>query len=149
MQLLVLGKSALWLVIIRHLAVKVHHAKPARGLSTGAAGLLMFDAFRLQLPQGCCHRSLLQHSLLSSFAFRRTGCPGVRRRAWAVRAAWSGNEKTEKEIAAHFAMYNRKGGEDRAKHAAGQNGQLKDWCAAVLQTTLAISLSAALFNMSH
>ena len=88
----------------------------------------MFDAFRLQLPQGC-HRSLLQHSLLSSFAFRRTACPGVRRRAWAVRAAFSGNEKTEKEIAAHFAMYNRKGGEDRAKHAAGQNGQLKDWCA--------------------
>ena len=107
----------------------VPDVQPSRGLSAGAAGLLMFDVSQLQLPQGC-HHSVQQRSLLSSFAFRRTACPSVRRRAWAVRAAWSGNEKTEKEIAAHFAMFNRKGGsEDRAKHAAGQNGQLKDWCA--------------------
>lgn len=126
---------------------KVHHAKPSRGLSTGAAGLLMFDAFRLQLPQGC-HCSLLQHSLLSSFAFRRTACPGVRRRAWAVRAAWSGNDKTEKEIAAHFAMFNRKAGEDRAKHAAGQNGQLKDWCAVACCASL-VSYKGLLLGMRH
>ena len=114
----------------RHQAAIVHDVRPSRSLSAGAAGLLMFDVARLQLPQGC-HHSVLQRGLLSSFAFRRTACPGVRRRAWAVRAAWSGNEKTEKEIAAHFAMFRRKGGgEDRAKHAAGQNGRLEGGCAA-------------------
>ncbi len=100
---------------------------------------MTFDVFRTQLarcPHDVLHGGL--HSrcvLLGRTARARHACGG--RRTWVPQAAGMfSSEKAEKEVAAHFAMFNRKGsgaseaGDGQGERATHSNGRARDRCAA-------------------
>ena len=93
----------------------------------------MFHVFHLQLPS-CPHSRVAHGSPAENVTFRRTARTSVRRRnLQTVHAGLFGNEKTDKEIEAHFTMFNRKSGAENdrsAEHKFGENGRASHWCVA-------------------
>ncbi len=100
---------------------------------------MTFDVFQTQLarcPHDALHGGLQSHCvLLGRTARARHACGG--RRTWVPQAAGMfSSEKAEKEVAAHFAMFNRKGsgaseaGDGQGERGAHSNGRARDRCAA-------------------
>jgi len=125
-----------------------YSASPARRRARQGR-LMTCDVFRTQLascPHDALHAGLQSRcGLLRRTARARHACGG--RRTWVPQAAGMfSSEKAEKEVAAHFAMFNRKGsgaseaGDGQGERAAHSNGRARDRCAA--RSTLSCTTGA-------